>query len=127
MKKIILFALIAVILLLGFSLFLGASPRLSSERINEASNYSKTNGLSTDYCIFVDYSAYSGSKRLMLYSFEENKILFSCKCAHGNDGSEKMEATEQSFSNKIGSHKSSLGKYKIGKKRKIKKREDKNY
>lgn len=55
----------------------------------------------------------------MLYSFEENKILFSCKCAHGNDGSEKMEATEQSFSNKIGSHKSSLGKYKIGKKRKI--------
>lgn len=86
---------------------------------NKLLNYCKNNGFNTEYCILVDYSKYSGSKRLIIKNLFNNKILYSCKCAHGNDGSEKMEATIKSFSNIPGSHKSSLGKYKIGKKRKI--------
>ena len=118
-KKILLFLFIALVVAVGGTFLLGFTPKISNERISEAFNYSKANGLNPDYCIFVDFSAYSGSKRLMLYSFKDDKVLYSCKCAHGNDGSGTIEATKESFSNKSGSHKSSLGKYKIGKKRKI--------
>ena len=108
---------LAIVVAMGMALLLGKSPSLSTERIEEAKTFSKAKGLNQDFCIFVNFSAYSGSKRLMLYSFKEDKLIYSCKCAHGNDGSEKMEATELSFSNEKGSHKSSLGKYKTGKKR----------
>lgn len=118
-KKILLFILITVIVVIGCLWLFGTAPNISDQRIEEAKTYLKASRLNPDLCIFVDFSAYSGSKRLMLYSFKENKVIYSCKCAHGNDGSEKMEATGQSFSNKKGSHKSSLGKYRIGKKRKI--------
>jgi len=120
-KKILTITLVCIVaaiaIAMGAALFWGKTPSICSERINEAKIFAKEKGFNPDYCIFVDFSAYSGSKRFMLYSFKEAKEIYSCKCAHGNDGSEKMEATEQSFSNEKGSHKSSLGKYKIGKKR----------
>ena len=120
-KKILTITLVCIVaaiaIAMGAALFWGKTPSICSERINEAKTFAKEKGFNPDYCIFVDFSAYSGSKRFMLYSFKEDKVIYSCKCAHGNDGSEKMEATEQSFSNEKGSHKSSLGKYKIGKKR----------
>lgn len=86
---------------------------------NKIRSYCRNNGFNDEYCILVDYSKYSGSKRLMIQDLSTNKILYSCKCAHGNDGSEKMEANIHSFSNIPRSNKSSLGKYKIGKRRKI--------
>lgn len=120
-KKILTIKLVCIVaaiaIAMGAALFWGKTPSICSERINEAKIFAKEKGFNPDYCIFVNFSAYSGSKRFMLYSFKEDKEIYSCKCAHGNDGSEKMEATEQSFSNEKGSHKSSLGKYKIGKKR----------
>ena len=120
-KKILTITLVCIVaaiaIAMGAALFWGKTPSICSERINEAKTFAKEKGFNPDYCIFVDFSAYSGSKRFMLYSFKEDKVIYSCKCAYGNDGSEKMEATEQSFSNEKGSHKSSLGKYKIGKKR----------
>lgn len=110
MKKLV-FLIIAILCI--------SCSNISDNKIEEAKQFCSKNNYNTEYCIFVDFSSFSGSKRLVLYNLKENKSVFSCKCAHGNDGSEKMEATEQSFGNEIGSHKSSLGKYRIGKKRKI--------
>ena len=100
-KKILTITLVCIVaaiaIAMGAALFWGKTPSICSERINEAKIFAKEKGFNPDYCIFVDFSAYSGSKRFMLYSFKEDKEIYSCKCAHGNDGSEKMEATEQSF------------------------------
>lgn len=70
-----------------------------------------------DYYLLVDFSKPTYSKRMKLYNIKENKVIYSCKCSHGNGKRNKIEADINSFSNKIGSHKSSLGRYKIGRKR----------
>lgn len=74
-----------------------------------------TKSHSYDYYILVDYSMSTKSNRMMVYDISKKKVVYSCKCAHGNGGGE--EATINSFSNSPGSHKTSLGRYKIGKKR----------
>ena len=96
MKKLV-FLIIAILCI--------SCSNISDNKIEEAKQFCSKNNYNTEYCIFVDFSSFSGSKRLVLYNLKENKSVFSCKCAHGNDGSEKMEATEQSFGNEIGSHK----------------------
>ena len=88
-------------------------------RVEEAKRFVKANGYNRDFCIFVDFSKYSGSRRFLLYDLKNNRIIHSCRCAHGNDGRCGPEADINSFSNKVNSHKSSLGKYRIGKKRSI--------
>ncbi len=67
------------------------------------------------YCIAIDYSQPSKNNRLGVYDIAQNKIIYYCKCAHGAGSGNGT--TLESFSNEIGSNKSSLGKYKIGKKR----------
>jgi len=69
------------------------------------------------YCLLINFSEPTSTKRMKLYDIKNNKIVYSCKCAHGNGKGNKIEANINSFSNKIGSNKSSLGKYRIGRKR----------
>ena len=87
-------------------------------KLEEVNKYIKENNYS-NYCILVDFSKSTSSKRFILYNIETNQIIYSCKCAHGNDGSQEIEADINSFSNEVNSHKSSLGKFKIGNKRTI--------
>ncbi len=108
-KKILLFILIALIIAIICFWFWGTAPYISDKRINETQTFLKANRFNPDFCIFVDFSAYTGKKRFMLYSFKEGKVVYSCKCASGKNKSE--------FSNRVGSNLSSLGKYKIGRKR----------
>ena len=105
----------AIAIAMGGALYLDKAPSLSAERINEAKSFAKANGFNLDYCIFVDYSMPSRSKRMMVYDISQDKVVYSCKCAHGNGGG--TEATLESFSNEPNSHKTSLGRYRIGKKR----------
>lgn len=116
MKKLIIICLIGIICILSF---INYSKEIDKHIIFEAKEFCLKNKLNSDYFIFVDFSESTSKKRFKLYSLKENKIIYSCKCAHGNDGSLPIEANINSFSNKINSHKSSLGKYRIGKKRKI--------
>ena len=99
----------AIAIAMGGALYLDKTASVSSERINEAKNFINAKGFNPDYCIFVDFSAYSGSKRFMLYSYKEKRIILKCKCASGKNKNE--------FSNEPGSNLSSLGRYRIGKKR----------
>lgn len=80
-------------------------PIIPNKRIVEALNFCKVHNLSTDYCIFVDFSKNPGKKRYVIYNLNTRKIEYASVCANGLNKNE--------FSNIEGSHLSSLGKYKV--------------
>lgn len=86
--------------------------------ISEIYDYCKENGYSTDYCFLTDFSKSSGIKRFYIYSFKENKIVDKSLCAHGLGRNYNIFKTK--FSNENGSCYSSLGKYEVGRLRKMK-------
>ena len=109
---IILTTLTAFLLLL--SLIIGHSVPLDlDERAEEALEYCKENGYSTEYCLLVDYGRHSGMVRFFLWDFEKGKPAMKSLCAHGyGKGS---TARRPIFSNEVGSFCSSLGHYGVGK------------
>lgn len=60
--------------------------------------------------IVVDFSLPSTEKRFFIY--KNNKLVFSTYVAHGSGSGRGVYAT--SFSNRSGSHQSSLGTYRLG-------------
>ena len=81
------------------------------ERAEKALRYARRNGLSTNYCVFVDYGIPSGSPRVFVWSFEERKVVYRGYAMHGpGKGS---TARKPVFSNVPGSHCSSLGKFEV--------------
>lgn len=120
MKKIVILLLIVLIVFAGCFLINAKSTTVEQSRITEAYRFCKNNGFNTSYCILVDFSQRNQTKRFMVYDFDKKAIVYSCYCAHGNDGKSKnLEADKNSFSNEPGSHKSSVGKYRVGKRRVI--------
>lgn len=68
-------------------------------------------GLSEEYCLFVDYSIPSGTPRLFVWNFKENKVEARCYVMHGwGKGSTEKKPV---FSNKPGSNCSSLGRFAV--------------
>lgn len=74
--------------------------------------YCKQHEYSEDYCIFVDFSKPQGIRRFCIYDFKQDKIIAKSLCANGRGVENNI--FNKTFSNKPGSHYSSLGKYKIG-------------
>lgn len=114
MKRILLTAISIAALLLLLSLITGHSnPKDLEERADEALEYSKENGYSTEYCLLVDYGRHSGRVRFFIWDFEKEKPVLKSLCAHGyGKGS---TARKPVFSNEPGSFCSSLGHYRVGK------------
>jgi hypothetical protein len=85
---------------------------------NEALAFCKKNNFSTDYYILIDLSIHSGRNRFFLYNFKTKKNEYEKLVTHGTcdvfSDNEKMWEKAK-FSNKLDSHCSSKGKYKIGK------------
>ncbi len=82
-------------------------------RATEALDYAKVHKLNTNYALFVDYSIPSGTPRLFVWDFAQNKIIARTYVMHGvGKGS---TAEEPVFSNTVGSECSSLGKFKVTK------------
>ena len=113
MKRILLTTIsIAALLLLLFLITGQSIPKDLDERADEALEYCKENGYSTDYCLLVDYGRHSGRVRFFLWDFQKEKQVMKCLCAHGyGKGS---TARKPVFSNEPGSFCSSLGHYKVG-------------
>lgn len=104
--------IMAVSLLLLFLIIGYSTPKDLDERAEEALEYCKENGYSTDYCLLVDYGRHSGRVRFFLWDFEKEKPALKCLCAHGyGKGS---TARKPVFSNEPGSFCSSLGHYRVG-------------
>jgi hypothetical protein len=62
------------------------------------------------YALLVDMSQPSKADRMMVYDIQRQQVVFSTRVMHGK-GSGTHWATK--FSNRLGSHKSSLGRYVI--------------
>ena len=87
-------------------------------KAKEAKEFCSTNSYNTDFFVMTDMSIHSGKKRIYLWDSEKDSVLLSGLCAHGccdypwaSDYSKEYPV----FNNVPGSHCSSLGKYKIGK------------
>lgn len=63
----------------------------------------------TNTIVFVNFNQSSGEERLFIYNVQTNKFVYSGLCMHGNGGT----ITDPKCSNKIGSHCSSIGLFKI--------------
>ena len=83
----------------------------------EALSFCQSKKMNEDFCILIDMSLHSGVKRFFLWDFNKDTISHSFIVGHGccdNPWSSDSSKEKAKFSNKDGSHCSSLGKYKIG-------------
>ena len=86
--------------------------KLSQQVINKGIQYVNKYNMNTNYIIFVDFNKHSGKNRFYVYDLHKKTIILESLCAHGMGlGSTKDHPV---FSNKLGSHCSSLGFYKVG-------------
>lgn len=84
----------------------------------EALAFCKAQNMNTDFCVLIDMSIHSGKQRLFLYDFKTETVTDSALVSHGcgdNPWGEDASKTNPTFSNINGSHQSSIGKFKIGK------------
>lgn len=87
-------------------------------KAKQALKFCKAENFNQDFCILIDMSLHSGVKRFIVWSFKKNKISNSFLVGHGcgdNPWNNDFSKNNPKFSNIDGSHCSSLGKYKIGK------------
>lgn len=82
-----------------------------AERAESAEKVARRMGLSERYCLLVDYSIPSGTPRMFVWSFEENRVVASTYVMHGPG----MGSTDEKpvFSNKPGSNCSALGRFAV--------------
>jgi hypothetical protein len=90
----------------------------TKQKAMEAKSFCKLTSLNMDYCILIDMSLHSGVKRFMVWDFANDTILSCGLVSHGccnNAWSGDNSKSEVQFSFVNGSHCTSPGKYKIGK------------
>lgn len=106
-QKLLSNLLLCIIFILNSCNINSSNNKNYSEIINETKKiYPKTEVL-----IIIDFKIHSGKNRLFVYDLNTNKLLLKSLCTHGNGlGSTKSSPI---FSNKIGSHCSSLGYFKV--------------
>lgn len=78
-----------------------------------ANKVARRHNLNTNYCLFVDYGIPSGTPRLFVWSFKDNKIVARTYVMHGPGKGSTAE--KPVFSNKPGSNCSSLGRFVVTK------------
>lgn len=87
------------------------------KKATEALKYCNDKKFNTEFCILIDMSLHSGVKRFLFWDFKKDTIQYSFLVGHGccdNRWSGDQSKADPVFSNKDGSHCSSLGKYKLG-------------
>ncbi len=80
--------------------------------------YCQANNFNTNYYFLVDFSLHSGKNRFFVYDFNAKKETKKGLVTHGSCDVFEPNPTpyeKAKFSNKLNSHCSSLGKYKVGK------------
>jgi len=83
----------------------------------EALRFCTNNGYNTTWCLLADMGVHSGLKRLFVWDFARDSILFSGLVSHGcgsNAWGSDESREDPVFKNEHESYCSSIGKYKIG-------------
>ncbi|MGV3697550.1 murein L,D-transpeptidase catalytic domain-containing protein [Flavobacterium sp.] len=126
MKKAFLIIIIVVISAFGYNKINKSFARKNIPKTNaaavdakakEALAFCKKKNYNQDFCILIDMSIHSGLNRFFVYDFKKNAISMNMLVGHGCGNypwSQDWSKNNPGFSNVDGSHKSSLGKYKIG-------------
>ncbi len=84
---------------------------------HEALKFCRQKNYNEKFCILIDMKIHSGLKRFFIWDFDKDTITKSFLVGHGccdNPWSSDYSKESPLFSNKDGSHCSSLGRYKIG-------------
>ncbi len=84
----------------------------------EAKKYCNLNDLNQDFFFLVDLKRHSGLKRFYVWNFDKDTLDHSFLVSHGcgdNPWGKDDSKENATVSNEDGSHKSSVGKYIIGK------------
>lgn len=84
---------------------------------NEARSFVKENHFNQNYYFLLDFSIHSGKNRFFIYDFSKKEVTQSALVTHGSCDMLEPNPTayeKAKFSNKLDSHCSSRGKYKIG-------------
>lgn len=127
MKKIILLVLIIAASTFGYTKYNRYVAKNNKPKTNfvklenkakEALAFCKKNDYNQDYCLLIDMSIHSGLNRFYVYDFKKYTVTMSMLVGHGCGNypwSFDWSRDKPGFSNVDGSHCSSLGKYKIGK------------
>ncbi|MFC6267116.1 murein L,D-transpeptidase catalytic domain-containing protein [Frigoriflavimonas asaccharolytica] len=87
-------------------------------KVKEAKEFINKNALNDDFCILIDLGIHSGRKRFFVWDFKKNQVIDEFLVGHGcgdNQWSADNSKENPTFSNEVDSHRSSLGKYKLGK------------
>lgn len=89
-----------------------------SQTHDKAFEFCKENNYNQNYYFLIDLSIHSGSNRFFVYDFATKKVIDKNLVTHGScdqfeENPDKWEKVK--FSNKLDSHCSMKGKYKIGK------------
>lgn len=87
------------------------------QKADSAFLFCKKNKMDTTFCLLADMKMHSGKIRFFLFDFQTKSILDSGMVSHGcgaNPWGKTSSKYNSSFSNKDGSHCTSLGKFKIG-------------
>lgn len=93
------------------------APKDYSEIHTEALEFCQKEKFNEEYYFLVDLSVHSGKNRFFIYDFETNKVLDKNLATHGScdqfeENPDKWEKVK--FDNRVDSHCSMKGKYKIG-------------
>lgn len=127
MKKAFLLVLIVAVCVFGYSRYKrfvakNHIPKTDTARTaahaKEALDFCKKNHYNQDFCLLIDMSIHSGLNRFFVYDFKKNAVTMRMLVGHGCGNypwSQDWSKDNPSFSNTDGSHLSSLGKYKLGK------------
>ena len=124
MKKIIeilitpvVFSIIATIFILWVLSFTSCTKRQTivvesaQLKMEEALQYAQKNKMDTTVCILVDFNKFSYVERMLVIDLQTKTVISRGQVAHGMGSTFSIKPR---FSNLVGSHLSSLGKYKIG-------------
>ena len=125
-KKIVLLRVVIGVVAYGYSsieneIKSNNKPKVNVDKVKtkgeEALVFFIINNFNQDFCILIDMSIHSGLNRFFIFDFKQNKITHQMLVGHGccnYPWSQDWSKANPTFSNKDGSHCSSLGKYKIG-------------
>jgi hypothetical protein len=88
-----------------------------ARKAEDALQFARSHGLSTQYVILIDMSLHSGVRRFFLWSFAEKRVEHAALVSHGccdKPWGAAESRARPGFSNAVGSHCTALGKYRIG-------------
>jgi hypothetical protein len=117
MTRLILLLFAGLVSCAQFSTDATPSVKDYTAKHTEALAYCKANKFNEEYYFLIDMSVHSGRNRFYIVDFKQNKIIEQNVVTHGScdvptDYTDKWSKAR--YSNKDGSHCTSLGKYKIG-------------